>query len=290
MNSQILLGYGTYKIEDISVSEMKELLWTAFKSGYDYIDTASYYKNEAIIGQALTELRAEKGSSFNFPVQTKLWTEDFIKARKVILESRKLLNLDVIHSVLLHRPSTNLAKDIAAWKVLIELQKEGIIGEIGVSNYDYEMIHYLEKATGVKPEYNQIEFSIFNSRFDRYVSNLKKNIEIQAWRPLTNDLEKLSEEPVVQKLMQKYNTSASGIALGYLKFFKISPIVKSSKKNHIIENAKAFFSINLSLEDVKELRALNHYLIAGSATLPFFETLDQKFLSEIDLYTKKANE
>ncbi|WP_391591620.1 Aldo/keto reductase [[Mycoplasma] cavipharyngis] len=289
MKSKILLGYGTYLYNGDSESFTKALD-AAYQSKYDYIDTAKYYQNETEIGIALANLRKKYGSSFHFPVQTKVWPDDYLDARNQVLLSMERLQLKQLDSVLLHRPSYNLAKDIIAWKDLIQLQKEGLVKQIGVSNYDNEMLFYFEKITNVLPSVNQIEFNLYNARYDRAITNQRLDVHIQAWRPLTNDIDYLNQDPIVQSLSEKYQTTPTGIAIAFIKALGMDPIIKSTHPERIIANAKAFYDVNLSSEDLAKLKLLNRFYDNRTKYGTSTYTLDQQSLTdlvnEIDMLEK----
>ncbi|MDQ0514277.1 2,5-diketo-D-gluconate reductase A [Mycoplasmoides fastidiosum] len=289
-NRKVLLGFGTFRYENGTVDSFVQSLNAAYQSKYDYIDTAKYYENEAEIGQALVILKEKYGENFHFPVQTKVWTEDYLDAYNAVLGSMERLQLKQLDSVLLHRPSTNLANDISAWKDLIKLQKEGLVKQIGVSNYDNEMLYFFKEVTGVLPTVNQIQFNIYNARLDRYFNNSRIGISLQAWRPLTFRINELLTDPVVQELAKKHQTTPTGIAIAFNKFLGIDPIIKSTHPERIIANAQAFHTINLEEADVSKLLSLNRYddgkIDFGSASYPINPEYAAKLKAEVDFLRK----
>lgn len=111
---KVLLGYGTYRITSTDPAEFVRLLDAAYQAKYDYIDTAYYYQNESQIGAALQTLKQKYGPDFHFPVQTKIWPDQYLTARQAVLAALQRLQLQTLDSVLLHRPSPNLACDLLA--------------------------------------------------------------------------------------------------------------------------------------------------------------------------------
>ncbi|QXW65071.1 aldo/keto reductase [Streptobacillus moniliformis] len=61
------LGFGVYKITD--EEKMKTALQTAIDAGYRLIDTATYYKNEAFIGDFLKTCKLKN----ELVITTKIW-------------------------------------------------------------------------------------------------------------------------------------------------------------------------------------------------------------------------
>jgi 2,5-diketo-D-gluconate reductase A len=67
--SMPVIGYGTYKITE--EFHPKECVLQALEAGYRRIDTATLYRNEKQIGEALSECGIPREKLF---ITTKLWT------------------------------------------------------------------------------------------------------------------------------------------------------------------------------------------------------------------------
>ena len=244
-------------------NHLKDMIKTAIDAGYHGIDSAKIYGNEDVVGQALTMLKNE---GTDVKVQTKIWTADFKETRKVFEEMLKNLQVNKVHSLLLHRPSINFYESIDAWKELIELKKEGKVEHIGVSNFDKDMVEILIKETGVTPEFNQIEMSLTNFRDDRLHYNNSKNIEVQGWSAMGKNPSEILNNPTVKKLAQKHNVSEGCIALSFLTTQNIVPIIGTSKVERVKENAH---TIELSKDEICELMSVNKYENKFEETYPY---------------------
>ena len=84
-----LVGLGTYKIPN---EEMRSVLQKAFECGYRKIDTARYYKNEEVIGEAISEIGIPRNDLF---ITTKMDVESLYQSvsfmgrrKKCQIESR----------------------------------------------------------------------------------------------------------------------------------------------------------------------------------------------------------
>jgi diketogulonate reductase-like aldo/keto reductase len=123
-----------------------------------------------------------------------------------------------------------------------------------VSNYTIEHLEKLLEETSIVPAVNQVEFSPFLYQKDLLEYCEEKNIQLEAYSPLTR-AHKL-DNPLLKKLSQKYSKTPAQILLRWIIQHKIVPIPKSSSKNHIKENAEVFnFTINEN--DMKKLNDLN---------------------------------
>ncbi|ALV23517.1 hypothetical protein ASO20_02560 [Mycoplasma sp. (ex Biomphalaria glabrata)] len=245
--------FGTYELTN--QEKITECIFAAGKTGYNVIDTAWVYKNEKEVGEAVRKYNSS--NKHQLLIQTKLWPSHFLNAREQILSQLKVMGIDKIHSVLLHRIPINLEDALFAWKELIKLKNEKIIEHIGVSNFDHDDVEYLIYNTGVCPEINQIELSILNYRHDRVLYNQKRNIVIQAWSPLGKDLIPLNL-PSVKKIASLHKCTTAQIAIAYLLEQNNAVVVKSEHLERIQQNIDAL-KIKLSSEEIEVLQKENKY-------------------------------
>lgn len=146
------LGFGTFQIWPYEAQAAVE---QALELGYRHIDTAAAYVNEREVGAAL---KATGRAETTF-VTTKLRNGE--QGRDATLraceESLNLLGLDAIDLYLIHWPVPSQDLYVETWKTFIELQEQGMVRAIGVSNFLVEHLERLEAETGVLPAVNQIE-------------------------------------------------------------------------------------------------------------------------------------
>lgn len=153
------VAVGTYRVP---AEETEAVVCDALQSGIRRIDTAALYKNEKEVGNAIRSsgiLRA------NIHVTTKIHPRyaGRTKAQQSIERSLNNLGISFIDTVLIHRPDV-WGKPAAAhpqlikesWIVLEEYQKEGLIKNIGVSNFDVADVQRILTYATVKPYVNQI--------------------------------------------------------------------------------------------------------------------------------------
>ena len=86
--------------------------------------------------------------------------------------------------MLVHRPPAAGAGE-QLWADLMRAKEEGLITDIGVSNYSSTLIEKLIKVSGQVPTVNQIEWSPFGWSQDMMKYCEDKNIAIQAYSSLT---------------------------------------------------------------------------------------------------------
>lgn len=247
------IGFGVYKITD--ENKMYIALKTALDTGYNLIDTATYYNNEKFIGNFLKEYKYNS----NLIITSKIWPTEmsYDDTLRSFERSYKLLNgkLDIL---LLHWPHPE--KFLDAYRALERLYNEKVIKKIGVSNFKIHHLEKLKNNSNIKPFINQIELhpKFFDEELLEY--NKKEGIITQSWSPIAKA--RYLDEPLLVELSKKYNVSSSNIILNWHIQKGIHPIPKSENPKRIIEN---FNSQNfvLSKEDIKKIDSLNVGLRIG---------------------------
>ena len=138
-----------------------ELMKTKFKEaidhGYRHIDSAQLYNNMEIMPEVI-QFGIEIYGRAHFWITWKY--DSFINETKIIADINKL-DCGYFDLVLIHFPSDNINSNKAKMDVLIKLKNDGIIKNIGVSNYEnpaklIELNEYL-KTKGCCIYANQIQ-------------------------------------------------------------------------------------------------------------------------------------
>ncbi|WP_216083494.1 aldo/keto reductase [Candidatus Mycoplasma haematohominis] len=266
-------GFGTSTLRDQET--LIKYLREVNNHPYDFVDCAWRYGNEAIIGLSLKSLRREDPNfelKLNF--QSKVWPTQFFggitKSLKFTLQ--KIGVLSAIDAYMLHRPAHDMSLNLSAWKQLIECKRNRLTKNIGLGHFDKDLIEKLYEATGIRPQFLQIELSVNNMRYDRIHYCRQHNIEIQAYEPL-GDYEENLKNPLLIRLSEKYNTSIKHILLAFLLNQGIVPVVIPENVEEIGELLKAK-EILLDPEDIELMRSLNTY------KNKHFESLELDFKEE----------
>eukprot|EP00056_Hartaetosiga_gracilis_P023048 m.34905 g.34905 ORF g.34905 m.34905 type:complete len:278 (-) comp9966_c0_seq1:155-988(-) len=160
------LAFGTYLLQGDDVNSM---VYEAIKHGYRHIDTASVYRNEDRVGQAI-QRAIDDGlvTREELFVTTKLSPREqgYENAKQALTNSLERLNLGFVDCYLIHWPgvsklqpddpkNSEIRKD--TWRALEELQREGKAKHIGVSNYMVPHLKELLSHCNIKPFMNQVE-------------------------------------------------------------------------------------------------------------------------------------
>lgn len=244
------IGIGTYKVN--TQKEMDNLINYSFNSGYRFIDTASYYNNENLIGNTFLNNRDLKNK---FKICTKIWPSDFDedKTKYSIERSLNSMNLDKIDIMFLHWPSDGFLK---SWKVLENYYEQGVFNAIAVCNFHKNHLNKLLANANIKPVINQIELHPYLTQKD--LTDFCKNldIKIQAWSPLGRADTNLFKEKILLNLSNKYNKTVPQIILKWHIQNGEIIIPKSTNEKRIDENIN-IFDFTLNSEELKTISSLN---------------------------------
>lgn len=245
-NAIPVMGLGTWQMKKDAVGTIRY----ALELGYPMIDTSSDYKTQHGIGEGLKEGKISRLSIY---ITTKVEeTDDAYERTKSNLNE---LDLDYVDLMLIHRPPPiGAGEDL--WESLIKAKQEGLIKDIGVSNYSIELIDKLIETSGEIPTVNQIEWSPFGYSEDMLNYCEEKKIIIQAYSPLTR-ANRLKDQ-LLNEIGRRYNKSSAQILIRWNLQFGTVPIPKANQRQHLEENIDVF-DFELNEDDMKQLGLLNEY-------------------------------
>lgn len=254
-NSIPILGLGTWQLTKDTASTIKY----AIELGYPLIDTSSDYGTQPGIAEGLKKSGVKREDIY---IVTKVEeTDDSYDRTKSNL---KELDLDYIDLMLIHRPPPNGVGE-ELWEGLTQARDEGLIRDIGVSNYSMEQIKKLSVISDEIPAVNQIEWSPFGYSEEMKIFCRENNIILQAYSPLTRATR--LDNPTLLELGQKYDKSPAQILIRWNLEMGTCPLPKANQKKHLEENIDVF-DFELTEEDLKTLNRMNeNYSSLGS--LPY---------------------
>lgn len=239
-----------------SHEDTRQAVLSALKNGYRHIDTAAVYGNEEAVGEAIKESGISRKDLF---ITTKLWNEDIRNrnTREALKTSLDKLGLDYVDLYLIHWPAEGY---VEAYLEMEELQKEGLIRSIGVSNFRKSHLENLLSKVNVIPSVDQIETNpqFVDEETIQYCRNNK--IVVEAWSPLGSGA-CLNNDEIIS-IADKHHKSAAQIILRWLLQKEVVILPKSVHENRIIENIN-LFDFELSEEDMHLLDQLNQHKRTG---------------------------
>lgn len=250
------IGFGTSLIVG---QECIDNIKDALNAGYRHIDTASAYKNEKEIGQAIRESKIPREEIF---ITSKVWKdsmgyENTLKSFNQTLED---LGVEYIDLFLIHWPSNkNKEVNIETWKALEELYKSGKVKSIGLSNFLKHHLEWILESAEIKPMVNQIEYHPGLTRPETVEFCKKNNIIVEAWAPLGKG-KMLNNEELV-RIANKYKKSVAQLCIKWCIQNGILPLPKSSNLERMKQNLDVFDFI-ISEQDMDFINNMEFF--AGS--------------------------
>ena len=129
----------------------------ALEFGINWIDTAAVYglgHSEEVVAQALRDWAGQR--PYVFTKCGMVWNEQGeigyclrpTSIRRECEASLRRLNIDVIDLYQIHWPADDLVETLEGWAAMGDLQKEGKVRWIGVSNFS---LQELQRANGIAP-------------------------------------------------------------------------------------------------------------------------------------------
>ena len=235
-----------------------EILKTAIEAGYRYFDTASFYQTEEFVGQAIRESNLPREDFF---LVSKMWKDEmgYQQTKDALEKSLKRLGTDYLDIYLIHwpRPSADCENwkelDLETWRAMEELQKEGKIRGLGLSNFlPHHIKNILENGT-VKPVVNQLELHPGYMQQAAVQYCKEHGIQMQAWSPIGR--RRILEDGLILELAGKYQVSPAQLCLRFLLQNDIIPLPKSSSMERMKQNMD-LFHFEISEEDVSKLATI----------------------------------
>lgn len=229
------LGFGTYGLRG---DDGTDAIVSAIQVGYRLLDSAVNYENEGEVGEAVRRSGLDRDELI---VTTKLPGRDhgYDETRRSARESLDRLGLERIDLYLIHWPNPSVDKYVDTWRAMIDLQSEGLVRSIGVSNFTEAMLDRLHAETGVTPVVNQVELHPYFPQADLRAYHAEHGIRTESWSPLARRSE-LLEEPVINDLATELGVSPTQVVLRWHVQVGSTPIPKSGHAGRQRENADVF--------------------------------------------------
>lgn len=259
------LAFGLWQVPD--GDESLSILSNAIRAGYRHFDAAEYYgKHMAALGQAIRKSGIPRQEFF---IATKVWKTALVQGKSAVQDSvRESLDelgfsqstedgkdsFSYFDLVMIHWPVPG--KFVAAYQALQELQQQGIIKYLGLSNFNAEEYQEL-MASGVvtvQPVCIQMEVSpvMYRPNLIEYFQQHSKMI-VMAFKPLKRG--EILTHPVFSNLANKYQVTAAQLLLRWSLQHNFVLVCKTCSSQRMLEN-RHVWHFNISAADMNVMDQL----------------------------------
>ena len=253
-NLMPMYGLGVSQADEATA----DAVMIAIANGYRMIDTAKAYGNEKEVGEGIRRSGINRKEIF---LTTKLSVPDMTagRAREAFEQSLERLKMDYVDLYLLHWPVVEQIE--SSWKQLEDFYRQGLIRNIGVSNFQIHHLKDMVPYMTITPAVNQIECHplLVQAELRDFCEEL--GIINEAWSPLGRA--KIFEEPVLKSIAQHHDRTVAQVVLRWHIEHGTIVIPKSTKRERIIENSQ-IFDFSLTQEEVNKIDAMDKHQRFGS--------------------------
>lgn len=244
------VGFGTYPLRG---DEGIEAITSALQVGYRLLDTAVNYENEAEVGEAIRRSGVPRDQ---IQVASKLPGRDhgYDDAVASVRGLLTRLGLDHLDLELIHWPNPSVGRYPDAWRALVDLQREGLVRSIGVSNFTEEHLTRIIRETGVAPVVNQIELHPYFPQAEMRAVHARIGIRTESWSPLGKRQAPFTEPPVAAAA-EAHGVTPGQVILRWQVQLGSIPIPKSATPERQRQNLD-LFGFELSVDEVAAISAL----------------------------------
>jgi 2,5-diketo-D-gluconate reductase A len=249
-NTLPAVGFGTYPLSgDDGIAAIEG----ALEAGYRLLDTAVNYENETEVGEALRRSgipREDVQVASKLPGRHHAYDE----AVASVHGSLERLGLEYVDLHLIHWPNPSVDLYAEAWRALVDLQKEGLVKSIGVSNFTEAHLTRIIDDTGVTPAVNQIELHPRFPQEEMRQVHERLGIRTEAWSPMGKRRAPLEEQAVMQAAERLGVTTGQVILRWHVQLGSL-PIPKSADPERQRQNLDVF-DFELTDDEVAAISAL----------------------------------
>lgn len=243
------IGLGTH---ELTGTEGVASMISALELGYRLIDTAVNYGNEVEVGEAIRRADVDRD---DVVVCSKIpgrhhAHDEAIKSTKASLDRLGLERLD-LH--LIHWPNPSVDRYREAWRALVAMRQDGLVRDIGVSNFTADHLREIIDDTGVVPLVNQVELHPLFPQVELRAVHDELGICTEAWSPLAKQA--VFDQAPIAAAADAHGVAPAQIVLRWHLHLGVLPIPKSGSPEHQATNL-ALDGFSLSDDEVAAITAL----------------------------------
>ncbi len=232
---------------------------TAIDAGITLIDTAQNYADgrcEELVGEAIAGYPRDNIQILTKQKRLLLAYDDVIKGCH---DSLRRLSVEYIDYFVCHAPNPDFdLRDF--FKATNQLHKEGLVRNVGVSNFGVKSLRTALTASELPIALNQVSFSVNDSTLltsGAYDFCLEHAIPMQAYRPLVDIKKEPDTYELLIEIARKSDLTPHQVLIAYLNSFEgMHFTVRSSTAEHW-QQIKEALEVTLSSADIEALKKVH---------------------------------
>lgn len=258
-----IFGIGTWEMGgrmeyDPSNDDERDItaIRTAINTRITHIDTAEKYAagySEILVGKAIEGYDRSALFIATKVASQNLRFDDLISSCKASL---KRINTEYFDLYMIHSPSLAIPIE-ESMRAMDTLVADGLIKNIGVSNFSVERFQKAQDSTKNKIVVNQLHYNLLIREPERrgILDYCQRNdVMFVAYRPIQKGLLVESINPLLENMCKKYDKTPAQIAINWLTSQKnVVTLSKMSNQKHLEENLGAL-EWKMEDDDIEKLR------------------------------------
>jgi len=228
------LGFGTFRMPE---AEVISILPKALQSGFNHVDTAQIYENEAAVGEAIQTSGIARDSIF---LTTKVWVDNYGRDRFAasVEESLKKLKTDHVDLLLLHWPNEAVPLEVQIGE-LNAVREQGLARHIGVSNFNTALMAEAVRLSAAPLATNQVEYHPYLDQMKVLEAAETYGMALTAYYAMADG--KVPNDPVLREIGAAHGKSAAQVALRWLvQQPDVVALTKTATDSRLAENLAIF--------------------------------------------------
>lgn len=292
------IGLGTFGSDSVCHDAVARAVLEGISIGYRFIDCASVYGNEDIIGHVFKAVLKSGIRREELFINSKVWNDQHSDVIGTCKQSLKDLQLDYLDMYMVHWPFPNYhapgcdgdARNpdskpyshehfMMVWQQMEQLKKDGLVRNIATSNMTIpKMERFLQEAT-IKPSANEMECHPHFQQEALYQYLINHNIQPIGFSPIGSparpERDKTAEDsvdiedPIIVKIAQRLNIHPAIVCIKWAFQRGQIPIPFSSKRKNLYSNLQSVTRDYLTKEEMAAIAKIhkNCRLIKGQVFL-----------------------
>lgn len=244
------VGLGTYRLAG---PEGARAMAGAIDHGYRLLDSAFSYENEGALGRAVRAAGVPR-DALVLTSKVPGRHQEYEATVRTVHEGLFRAGLDRWDLYLVHWPNPGRGLYVECFRALVDLQKEGLVRTVGVSNFLPEHLERVAEATGVMPAVNQIEIHPHFPQTEALEAHARLGVVTEAWSPVGRAGACL-DEPAVRDAAEAHGVTPAQVVLRWHTQRGIVPLPRSSDLGRQQENLD-LYGFTLSDDELAAITAL----------------------------------